>query len=168
MCRAAAAPCIPAPPPLCARGTVWGKKPSNIRHISFPWPRAFTHPSPPWCCDHSAKGCSRVHACSPAAVGAARRELAHRGTGWTGTPRHTAVGSARGHSGVCNYCFQLLLVPACLVFALNYHSQGLRLTVFPAASWKRSSDQNITSLQLPTCLNRCLAGFRSRLSEVFS
>lgn len=64
-------------------------------------------------------------------------------------------------------CFQLLLVPACLVFALNYHRQGLRLIMFPAASWKRSSDQNITSLQLPTCLNRCLAGFRSRLSEVF-
>lgn len=39
-------------------------------------------------------------------------------------------------------CFQPLLVLACPVFALNYHSQGLRPIMFPATCWKRSSEQS--------------------------
>ena len=62
--------------------------------------------------------------------------------------------------------FQPLLVLACPVFALNYHSQGLRPIMFPTACWKRSSDQNITRVQLPASLNRRLLGF-TRRSEVF-
>lgn len=63
-------------------------------------------------------------------------------------------------------CFQPLLVLACPVFALNYHSQGLRPIMFPATCWKRSSEQSNPTARLPSSLNRCLLGF-SRRSEVF-